>query len=98
MLFFLGCTAALIFTVTELLITFFAYTTTTRIKIINERVVSFPAVTVCNLNIVKKSKVEAEGEFIAGMMQSMFAMPGAQPKYDLEDEEVLVRARGKERD
>ena len=63
-------------------------------RLIEESIVEFPAVTICNLNILEKTKVEMEGQFIVELLQSMYPLPDLPPPLNLSDPDVLERTKG----
>ena len=90
----MGCTAGFFVAITQQFITYFSYKTTTRVRLIEESLIEFPAVTICNLNILEKSKIEQEGQFIVELMQTMYPLPDVDLPLNLSDPDVLERTKG----
>ena len=90
----MACTAGFFVAITQQLITYFSYKTTTRVRLIEESLIEFPAVTICNLNFIEKSKVEQEGQFVVELLQSMYPLPELPGPLNLSDPAILERTKG----
>ena len=91
---FLCCLVTFLITIIGQFQSFFSYHTTTRIRLIEESVVDFPAVTICNLNYVKRSKVEKLFKFQQDVIKTLLPTPFIDSPLDMTSSNVLEQAKG----
>ena len=93
-IFVLLSTSFLLYVATKLFTLYLTYKTTTRIRLIEESLAKFPAVTICNLNLFARTKVEEQDAYTMDLIKTLY------PTYDIvrplnfSDKEQLEKTKG----
>ena len=85
---FLVTAAFFVYMMTDRTVYYFTYSKSTRIRVKEARPLAFPAVTICNLNLYRKSAMANE-TFIEQLLKDSFS--GQKPTINLSDPEVIAQ-------